>query len=79
MEPNYTQMDLRNCFSTDVGKRVLGWMLLEAGFFDSDLKTTDELAVENYVKNILKQMGVYDSPEKMGQVIDGLMNVRIEV
>ena len=76
-EPNYTQMDLRNCFSTDVGKRVLGYMLLEAGFFDSDLKTTDAIAVENYMKNILKTMGIYDKPEKMGQFIDGLLNVSI--
>ena len=70
-------MDLRSCFSTDVGKRVLGWMLLDAGFFDCDMKTTDELAVENFMKNILKEMGVYDNPDKMSQVVNGLLNVSI--
>ena len=77
MTENYTQMDLRNCFSTDVGKRVLGQMMLDAGFFDSDLKTEGEIAVENYVKNILKIMGIYDDPKKIGQIVDGLINVQI--
>ena len=77
MEPNYTQMDLRNCFSTDVGKRVLGQMLLDAGFFDSDLNTEGEIAVENFMKNILKEMGIYDTSEKMTQVMNGLINVQI--
>ena len=70
-------MDLRNCFSTDVGKRVLGQMMLDAGFFDSDLKTEGEIAVENYVKNILKIMGIYDDPKKIGQIVDGLINVHL--
>ena len=77
MEVNYTQMDYRNCFSTDVGRRVLGHMLLEAGFFDTDLKTPEEIAVENYVKNILKVMGVYDDPAKIGQIVNGFINVQI--
>ena len=77
MEPNYTQMDYRNCFSTDVGRRVLGHMLLDAGFFDADLKTSEEIAVENYVKNILKIMGVYDDPAKIGQIVNGFINVQI--
>ena len=77
MEPNYTQMDLRNCFSTDVGKRVLGHLLLTAGFFDSDIKTTEDAAVENFMKTILKQMGIYDHPDKMTQVVNGLINVQI--
>jgi len=76
LEPNYTQMDYRNCFSTDVGKRVLGHLLLEAGFFDSDL-SPEEVAVENFMKNVLKRMGVYDDPEKMTQVVNGLINVNI--
>jgi len=76
LEPNYEQMDYRNCFSTDVGKRVLGHLLLEAGFFDSDL-SPEEVAVENFMKNVLKRMGVYDDPEKMTQVVNGLINVNI--
>ena len=77
MEPDYTQMDLRNCFSTDVGKRVLGQLLLDAGFFDSDIKTTEDAAVENFMKQVLKTMGVYDDPDKMIQVVNGLINVSI--
>ena len=77
MEVNYTQMDYRNCFSTDVGRRVLGHMLLDAGFFDTDLKTPEEIAIENYVKNILKIMGVYDDPAKIGQIVNGFINVQI--
>ena len=77
MEVNYTQMDYRNCFSTDVGKRVLGQLLLDAGFFDSDIKTTEDAAVENFMKQVLKTMGVYDDPDKMIQVVNGLINVSI--
>ena len=52
--------DFRSCFGTDSGKRVLGWLMIEAGYFDCDLKTTEEIAVQNFVKQILKNMGIYE-------------------
>jgi len=53
----------RQCFSGGSGKVVLTDLLIEAGYFDDDLKTTEELAVENFVKKILHKMGVYDKKD----------------
>jgi len=39
---------------------------MEAGFFDDDLKSTEEIAVENYAKKILHKMGIYDKKD-LGQ------------
>ncbi len=48
----------RTCFSTDAGRRTLGDILSEAGFFDTDLKTSEEMAVENFTKKILRKIGL---------------------
>ncbi len=45
-------------FETDKGQRVLANMLLEAGFFKLN-KTTEELAVENFMKVVLTKTGRY--------------------
>jgi len=56
-----TQQDqFRACFSTPAGQMALGWILIEAGYFDTDLKTTEEVAVESFAKKILKNLGVYN-------------------
>ena len=55
---------------------MLGHLLLEAGFFDADMKSPEDIAVENFMKKILKQMGVYDHPNKMKQFINGLMEIQ---
>jgi len=60
---NQLRMDYRTCFSTGSGKMVLTDLLMEAGFFDDDLKNIEELAVENFVKKILHKMGVYDKKD----------------
>lgn len=57
----------RLCFGTDAGKRVLGHLLADAGYFDTDLKTTEELAVENFVKKILINMGLF--PAERGKIV----------
>ena len=48
----------RTCFSTGAGMRTLGDILSEAGFFDTDLKTPEEIAVQNFAKKILRKMGL---------------------
>jgi len=48
----------RQCFTTGAGRRVLAHLLIEAGYFDCDLKTTEELAVLNFAKRIIKNMGI---------------------
>ena len=56
----------RQCFHGGSGRVVLTDLLMEGGFFDDDLKTGEEIAVENFVKKILHKMGVYDKND-LGQ------------
>jgi len=56
--------DYRTCFGgSDSGKRVLGHLLAEAGYFDTDLKTPEEQAVLNYAKKILANLGIFSIKE----------------
>ncbi len=55
----------RTFLATDAGQRVLGDILAEAGMFDTDLKTPEDLAVLNFAKKILKKMGLCgEQPEQ---------------
>ena len=54
-----TQANFRLCFMSEPGQRVLGLLLIQAGYFDTDLKTLEQLAVLNFVKeHILKNCGL---------------------
>ena len=44
---------------TAAGQRVLGNILIEAGYFDCDLSTPEEIAVQNFAKKILKNLGIH--------------------
>ena len=68
----------RTCFGTDAGRRVLGQMLIDAGYFDCDLKTTEELAVLNYVKNIIRNMGICVTPKTVSQFVNRIMEISPE-
>ena len=68
----------RACFSTDAGKYVLGDLLRHCGYFDTDLKSTEEIAVQNFVKKILMNMGVVTKPDKIPEFVEMLLNLRAE-
>jgi hypothetical protein len=38
--------------------------LINAGYFDTELKTTEQLAVLNFAKNILKEINGVDPKQK---------------
>ncbi len=78
MENDNQVISYRQCFSTDAGKRVLGDLLIEAGYFDVDMKTTEELAVLNYAKKIIKNMGICVDPKNVSQFVDRLMEISPE-
>ena len=65
----------RTCFGTDAGNRVLSHLLIEAGMFDSDLKTTEEIAVENFAKKILKNLGIRNDPKQMTEFVNKLFEI----
>ena len=66
----------RTCFSTDAGRRVLSNILITGGYFDTDLTTEGELAVQNFVKRIVKKLGICDTPEKADEYVDKLLELK---
>lgn len=67
----------RTCFGTDAGKMVLADLLVSSGYFDTDLKTEGEVAVQNFTKRILKKMGIGTSPTKAHEYTNNLFNLKI--
>ncbi len=65
----------RTCFNTDAGKRVLGQILIDGGYFDTDLKTEGEIAVQNFVKGIVKNLGIFNDPKDVSGYIQKLMEL----
>ena len=69
-----TLVTYRTCFSTDAGRRVLGDILINGGYFDIDLKTEGEIAVQNFVKTIIKKLGV-DGPEVVDSYVQKILEL----
>ena len=66
----------RQCFMSDAGKRVLAHLLTEAGYFDTNLSTLEELAVLNFVKKIIKNIGI-NTPEQATEFVQKLFDISI--
>ena len=66
----------RSCFSTDAGRRVLADILADGGYFDTDLKTEGEIAVQNFVKKIIKKLGICRKPEDISSYVNKLMELK---
>ena len=65
----------RECFSTAAGKKVLASLMMQSGYFDSDIETPEEQAVQNFVKEILKTMGM-TSIDNVQQYVNGLFELK---
>ncbi len=68
----------RACFMSDPGQRVLGDLLIQAGYFDTDLQTEGEVAVQNFAKLIIKKMGIraYNGPEGVQEYVSKLIELK---
>ena len=66
----------RECFMSDAGHRVLGEILINGGYFDTDLSTEGEIAVQNFVKGIVKKLGICNTPESVTEFINKLFELR---
>jgi len=64
----------RTCFMTDAGKTTLSHMLAVGGYFDDDIETVGEMAVVNFLKGILKRIGIYDK-ESTRSYVDNILNI----
>ena len=65
----------RACFSTDAGKRVLGDILIQAGYFDSDLSSEGEIAVQNFAKRIIRKLGIVNDPKDVSSYVQKLFEL----
>ncbi len=65
----------RTFFTNDAGKRVLAELLTQAGVFDTDLKP-EEVAVENFAKEILHKMGICNTPESVQEYVQKLSEMK---
>jgi hypothetical protein len=61
---------------TDSGKRVLAYLLMESGYFDTDLSTLEELAVLNFVKKIIKNIGIV-TPAQTTEFVQKLFEISV--
>ena len=50
----------RVVFCSADGIKVLAHILADTGFFDDTIKTSEEIALCNYGKRILKRLGIID-------------------
>lgn len=66
----------RQCFQTETGKRVLANLMVECGWFNHN-KTTEEQAVENFVKTILCKCGFYDA-NHVDEYVTKLMSMSVD-
>ena len=68
----------RQCFMTDPGRFVLGDLLKHSGFFDPDIASPEEVAVQNFMKIILKNMKIVDKEDKIPEFVNKLFELRSE-
>ncbi len=69
-----TVTSYRTCFGTDAGKRTLGNILIDGGYFDTDLKTEGEIAVQNFVKGMIEKLGI-DGPKVVDSYVQKLFEL----
>ncbi len=64
----------RTCFNTEAGKSVLAHMLANGGYFDDDVSTPEDVAIVNFLKRILKNIGVCNI-ETVDSYVQNLFNL----
>jgi len=74
-EKSETVAVFRACFGTDSGKRALGQILLDGGYWDANLKTEGEIAVQNFVKKIVKNLGIFKDPNDIDSYVQKLFEL----
>ena len=78
MDNDETINSYRACFMTDAGRRVLGHLLLDAGYFDADLTSVEEIAVRNFVTRILHNCGIGRQPQSMSGFVNKIFELGID-
>lgn len=83
-----TQDIARQVLLTGMGRKFLAFLLADMGFFDTNLKSPEEVAVRNYAAKILgfcgifpnkkyQEMNDFEEQQIREKVVDNLANVVI--
>ena len=73
-DEQYIQDCHRQLFSSAIGQKVLGQMLIDGGYFDNKRTAPEDMAVLNYVKGILKNCGLLKT-ENIDSYVRNLFNI----
>ena len=63
----------QNTFTTKSGRKVLAHMLAELKFF-STVQTEEEIALQNYAKNLLSNLGILTA-DNVSRLTEALLTV----
>lgn len=68
----------RRIFDTDIGRKVLAFMLAELGFFDTAAdKDLGEHAKQDYAKRLLRLCGIFNVAN-VQEVVDTFMEIKMK-
>lgn len=73
--PRSVTDDYRRVFSTPEGRRVLGHMLVELHFFDEIIDNPEEIALSNYARRLLRNLGIWKGLNVPG-IIDAFFELK---
>lgn len=67
------QLVYRSVFSSAEGRKVLGMLLIDLGFFD-EADTPEQVALRNFAKRLLNRLGLFEL-ENVGKFVDKLFEI----
>lgn len=65
-----TQQIAREVLLTKMGRKFLAFLLGDMGFFDTGIKTPEQMAVRNYAAKILVMCGIFPSRKYNDELTD---------
>lgn len=67
----------RNVFGSPEGRKVLANMIVVSGWF-SKLKTTEDLASENFIKDVLEKCGLLNL-DIVDRFVNAIMDIPVDL
>lgn len=65
----------RRCFGTPDGRKVLGYMLIDMGYFDGRAGDSE---LRNYAAGLMQTLGFTDGPKKVEQLVEKCFEISQE-
>jgi len=71
-----TQIVFRSVFGSAEGRKTLGLLLIDLGFFD-EAETPEQVALRNFAKRLLNKLGIFEL-YNVNKFVDKLFEIPIE-